>query len=781
MYSTDLNGKQMPTKEQSLQQLRNPNTVLREPYLSWRRPESEQESTGLNQIFSVVRRRIGLIASTTVILTTLAVAFSATRTPKYEGKFQILVEPLKSADSELLLLLSETLKQNVNEITKQNKTELDYQALVEVLKSPKLINPVVQDLKNRYPEINYDQLVASSASGKVSPDQVGTLHISRIGKGKELSRVIEVRYRESDPKKIEYVLDRVSEAYQNYSKEQQQTNLRQGIKFVEQQIPKMRLRVNTLQGQMQVFQQKHSMFNPELQGQQLLTRVDQLKAQRIETERRLAEFKSLSASLQKQLAMSENTAIAASALSESPQYQQTLTRLREVETKIAIESARVTENNPIMVNLREQRQKLLPLVQQEAKLALGSNASSSSVLPSQVGVYQNSVRRDLIKQLADSANQIQLLQTSLQANNKATLEVNQQIQQYPALSRQYANLQRELQVSTDTLNQLLGKQEALRVDAAQHDVPWEVIMPATLPRNKIGELVPVGLNTERNIALGGVAGLLLGTLAAFMLENSQNVFHDPEEAKRATKLPILGVIPYHKKVKHAIFQTDKELASADQKGKYRFLPTVKAKTQEYKTTAFTEAFCSLYNRINSLKSEASIRSIVVTSATSGDGKSTVAANLAKIAAQAGQKVLLVDANLRHPQVHYAIGLVNTKGLSEVLSQGIDFSEVVGQALREENLFVVTAGETPENPTKLFSSQRMENFVERTHTNYDLVIYDAPHIMGLLDTSILANRVDAVLMVAGLGKTVRPCLQQALEELKAARASVLGIVADTIER
>ncbi|KAB8318156.1 polysaccharide biosynthesis tyrosine autokinase [Tolypothrix campylonemoides VB511288] len=770
----------MPTKEQSLQQLKNPNAVLREPYLFWRRPESEEEGTGLNQIFSVLRRRIGLIASTTVILTTVAVAFSATRTPKYEGKFQILVEPLKSTDSELLVLLSETLKQSVNEITKSNKTELDYQALVEVLKSPKLISPVVEDLKNRYPDINYDQLVASDASGKASPEQVGTLHISRIGKGKELSRVIEVRYRESDPKKIEFVLERVSQAYQNYSKEQQQTNLRQGIKFVEQQIPKMRLRVNTLQGQMQVFQQKQSMFNPELQGQQLLIRADQLKTQRIEAERRLAELKSLSASLQKQLAMSENTAIAASALSESPQYQQTLSRLRELETRIAIESARVTENNPIMVNLREQRQKLLPLVQQEAKLALGSKASPTAP-NSQVGVYQNSVRRDLIKQLADSANQIQLLETSLQANKKATQEVNQQIKQYPALSRQYTNLQRELQVSNDTLNQLLAKQEALRIDAAQQDVPWELIMPATLPRNKMGELVPLGLNSERNIALGAVAGLLLGTLAAFMLENWQNVFHDPEEVKRATKTPILGVIPYYKEVKHLISKTDKELASAHQKGKYRFLPTVKAKTQDYKTTAFTEAFCSLYNRIHSLRSQASIRSIVVTSAASGDGKSTVAANLAKIAAQAGQKVLLVDANLRHPQVHYAIGLVNTKGLSEVLSQGIDFSEVVAQAFREENLFVVTAGETPENPTKLFSSQRMENFVERTHTNYDLVIYDAPHIMGLLDTSILANRVDGVLMVAGLGKTVRPCLQQALEELKAARASLLGIVADTIER
>lgn len=781
MYSTDLNGKQVPTKEQSVQHLRNPNSVLRETYLLGRRPESEEESKGLNQVFSILRRRIGLIASTTVLVTTMALAFSATRTPKYEGKFQILVEPLKTADSELLLLLSETLKQNINEITKQNKTELDYQALMEVFKSPKVINPVVKDLKNRYPEINYDQLVASDASGKVSPEQVGTLHISRIGKGKELSRVIEVRYRESDPKKVKSVLDRVSQAYQNYSKEQQQTNLRQGIKFVDQQISKMRLRVNTLQGQMQVFQQKQSLFNPELQGQQLLTRADQLKAQRMETERRLAESKSLAASLQKELAMSKNTAIAASALSESPQYQQTLTRLRDIETKIATESARVTENNPIMMNLREQRQKVLPLVQQEAKLALGSNASSSSVVPSQVQVYQNSVRRDLTKQLADSSNQIQLLETSLQANNKAISELNQQIKEYPALSRQYTNLQRELQISNDTLNQLLSKQEALRVEAAQQDIPWEVIMPATLPRNKMGQLVPVGLNTERNIVLGGVAGLLLGTLAAFMLENGQNVFHDPEEAKRATKMPILGVIPYHKEVKNPIFKTDKELAYGNQKGKYRFLPSVKAKTQDYKTTAFREAFCSLYNRINSLKSEASIRSIVVTSATSGDGKSTVAANLAKIAAHSGQKVLLVDANLRHPQVHDAIGLVNTKGLSEVLSQGIDFSDVVGQALREENLFVVTAGETPENPTKLFSSQRMENFIERTHTNYDLVIYDAPHIMGLLDTSILANHVDAVLMVAGLGKTVRPCLQQALEELKAARASVLGIVADTIER
>lgn len=767
----------MPTKEQSLQHLRNSNTLLKEPHMFWRRAEDE-ENTGFNQVLSVLRRRFGLIASSTVIVTTVAIAYTATQTPKYEGKFQILVEPLKTADSELLVLLSETLKQNINEITKQNKTDMDYQALMEVLKSPKLIEPVVKDLKNRYPNMTYDQLVGSDVSGKVSPERVGTLHISRLGKGKDLSRVVEVRYRESSPQKVQYVLEQVSQAYQNYSKEQQQTNLRQGIKFIEQQIPKIQLRVNTLQGQMQVFQKKHNMFNPELQGQQLLNRVDELKAQRIEIERGLAETRSLSASLQKQLQMSEKTAIAASALSESPQYQQVLTRLQQVETKIATESTRLTDNNPTMRNLREQRRKLLPLVQQEAKLALGKDGGKDN---SQVGVYQNSVRRDLIKQLADTVNQIQTLEGSLQANQKATAEVNQQIQEYPALSRQYANLQRDLQVSTDTLNQILAKQEALRVDAAQQDIPWEVITPPTVPRDKKGELVIVGLNTERNIALGSVAGLLLGTLAAFVLENSQNVFRDSEEIKRTTKLPVFAVVPFYKELRHSTFVTDKQLPLADQKEKNQFALTVKAEAQDYQTNPFNEAFCSLYNRINSLKSQASIQSIVVTSATSGEGKSTVAVNLAKMAAQAGQKVLLVDANLRHPQVHHALGLVNIKGLSEILFLGIDFNDVVGQAPREENLFVITAGDAPQNPTKLFSSQRMENFVEEAHTKYDLIVYDAPHIMGLLDTSILANRVDGVLMVAGLGKTVRPSLHQALEELKTGQVPVLGIVADTIER
>src|SRR5579883_244661 len=538
----------MPIKEQNFQQQKLSHPRQTKQYWNRRISEGEEDNPGLGQVLAVLRRKIAVVGSVAIIVTTAAAAWTSTRTPVYEGKFQLLVEPLKTSESELLLLLSETLKQNVNEITKQNKTELDYQALMEVLRSPKIIAPVVSNLQAKYPDIRYDSLVGNDVSGKPVVGRQGTLSITRITKGKEESRFIEVRYRESNPQKIQLVLDQVSQAYRHYSLEQQETNVSQGIKFVDEQVPKLRARVNTLQKQLQTFQQRYGVFDPELQGGQLLKRSDEIKGQITDTERKLAESKSLYASLQKQLGMQQNQAIAASALSESPQYQQLLTRVRDIEAKIAVESARYQENSPVIQSLREQRNKLLPLLNKEAKSALGNNATNGKAIP-QVGVYQNSVRRDLIQQLADTANQIHLLETSLQANNQAQQQLGQQIKEFPVISRQYTNMQRDLRVATDTLTQILAKKEALRVEAAQQQVPWELIMSPTIPRDSAGAFKPISPDHKRDVLLGGIAGLLLGILAAFLLENVEKIFHDVEEVKRATKLSLLGIIPFHQELK----------------------------------------------------------------------------------------------------------------------------------------------------------------------------------------------------------------------------------------
>jgi polysaccharide biosynthesis transport protein len=771
-------GTQMPIKEEDLPELKNSNSLSRESYGFWKKPEGNENNQGLSQIVTVLRRRVAVIASVAVIVTTGTLGWSATRIPKYEGKFQLLVEPLKTSDNELLILLSQTLQQNVNEISRQNTTALDYQALVEVLKSPKLINPVIQELQKQYPEIGYDRLVGNDVSGKLASGREGTLYVNRMAKGKDESRIIEVRYRDSDPQKIQIVLDRISQAYRKYSQEQQQTNLRQGIKFVDEQVPKLRRRVNALQGHLQFFQQQHDLFNPQLQGEQLLKRRDELQATKLETENKLAEAKSLFVSLQGQLGMPQNEAIAASALSESPQYQQILTRIRDIEAKIATESVRFKDESPTIRLLRDQRDKLIPLLNKEAELTLGNNAPDVKLDSSKIGGFQNSIRRELIQQLANNTNQVKSLEASLEATNAAQAKLNEQILEYPVLSRQYANMQRELQAATDTLNQLLNRQEALRVDAAQQEVPWELIMPPTLPRNKTGQLMPVSPSGASNIFLGGFAGILLGVLVAFVIDNLENVYHDGDEIKQTTQLPLLGVIPFHKELKKLARAGD--VVQLTKKHNPERELDNHAKSVQHRSAQFLEAFCSFYTKVQSYKMEASTRSIAITSATSSEGKTTVAAYLAQMAAEAGARVLLVDGDLRHPQIHLRFGLLNNQGLSEVLSEGIDISKVIQQSPSDDNLFILTAGKIPANPTKLLSSLTMQTFIDRSQTNYDLVVYDTPHLLGRLDTNVLVSQLDGIVLVTGLGKAPRPSLKKALEELKSSRVSILGTVANTVE-
>jgi polysaccharide biosynthesis transport protein len=762
----------MPTKEQDRPSLNHLNSTQTQPYWIKRIPDRDEESSGLAQILTVLSRRAAVIVSVAALAAAGAYALSSRQKPQYDGKFQLLVEPLKTADSQLLVLLSETLKQNVNEITRQNTTTLDYQALMEVLKSPKIINPVIEKLSPRYPDITYGSLIGYTGMPKGSEQ----LQIVRIAKGKDESRVIEINYKGSNPEKVQAVLTEVANSYQKYSQQEQQTNLRQGIKFIDSQVPIMKLRVDKLQKELQNFQQKHNLYNPQLQGEQILKRAEDLQQQQRETVQKLAEARSLYDSLKQQVGLPQNVAIAASALNESEQYQQIRTKVQDIDAKIATESARFKEGSPVIETLREQRAKLIPLLNREAQIAFGGGGTKDAPVSSaQAFANGGTVRRELTQQLANVTNQIKSHEASLLTVNQSIQQVNQLIQEFPALTRNYNDIQRNLQVATDTLTQILSKQEALRVNREQEEVPWELIMPPTIARDKNGTFMPIAKSATRDASLGGGAGLLLGVILAFALDNMKSIIYKTEELKRSTKLPLLGVIPFNKEVKRFSGASDVlNLVQKQDNGTFN-------RSFQGKTPAFMEAFSSLFARVQFLKAEDKLSSISVSSATDKVGKSTVAVYLAQAAAEAGQRVLLVDSDLRNPQVHLRLGMTNTQGLSEVLSQNLDLSEAIQPSPSDKNLYVLTSGQPPSNPIKLLSSKRMQALVERLPNNFDLVIYDTPHLLGPLDGNLVATHTDGMVMVIGLGKTDRPGLKQALDESKAARIPVIGIVANAVKR
>ncbi|MBD1878453.1 polysaccharide biosynthesis tyrosine autokinase [Coleofasciculus sp. FACHB-T130] len=724
--------------------------------------ENSQDDLNVRQLLNVVRRRALVIAGVAIVVTTGIGLWTFSQTPKYEGKFQLLVEPVTAENKLTKLTQLQAIEPALND------SSLDYETQIKVLLSSERMAAFIAQIQKRYPDIDYESLILEN-----------NLTITQIDK----TKILEVRYRDTDPDKIKYVLFELAKVYLRYSLQERQTNLNQGIKFVDGQLPGLQQRVDKLQGQLQTFRQRYNILDPEEQAKQLAVLASNVEEQKLDNQLKHNEVRSLYATLQKQLGLPPNQAIAAASLSEAPRYQQLLNKLKEVETKLATESARFLAESPTIQSLKEQQQNLLPLLQQEAAAVLGNNLSGLS--ERQYLSSPSTVRLELIQQFVDAANQVQVLEVRGNAIAQAEKRLNQQVRLLPLIARQYTDLQRELNVATESLNRFLAVRETLQIEAAQKALPWQLIAKPQKPED------PIFPKPKQNLILGAIAGVMLGLASALLAERLDNVFHSPEELKDSTRLPILGLIPHHKELK--LFKPIAELANFAQpngngalaKNQIGDSPSKERATTRkaswYNASPFLESFRSLHTNIRFLGSDTPIHSLVVSSASPGDGKSTVSVHLAQAAAAMGQRVLLVDADLRRPQVHNVLGLENHQGLSNVIATGLTPREAIQRLPSWDNLYVLTAGQIPPDPTRLLSSKRMQYLMEQLNAVFDLVIYDTPPILGLADGRLLAVHTNGVIMVARLGKTDRSILLQAIDALKISSAPVLGMVANGVRR
>jgi succinoglycan biosynthesis transport protein ExoP len=713
--------------------------------------ELEGDNFDLSNILTIARRRMLLIAGVAIAVSSGVAANVLKEVPKYEGKFQLLVEPPSGQDDKVKQL-SQALDKNGGD----KLQGVDYETQIQVLRSPQVMSPILKKIQARYPDITEEEIRAK-------------LTISRMAE----TKIIEVRYQDSDPDKIQFVLEQIVDAYVKYSAQQQQDTVKQGLTFVNDQTDVLQNRVNTLQQNLQDFRQKYNIIDPQTQGQLLTTRVGEIVKQRQDTISQLGEAEKLYGELKTQLAelgVSPQQAVTASALSEAPRYQKSLDKLAEIENKIAVESGRFTEESPTIQALREQQRKLKPLVDQEAATAVGRVVS---------GVPQNaaslaspsSLRLELTKKMVETANQKQVLEVRRNAIAQAETNLGLQLKNLAAVSRQYTDLQRELTVATESLNRFLAVRESLQIEGAQKTRPWQQLNKPQRP------LLPISPNIPRGIILGAVAGLIAGVGAALLAEKLDTVFHSAEELQDGSGLAILGTIPFQKTLKgrflsgtarRALPREDiAALELNDQPGRYTASP-------------FTESFRSLFTNLQFISPDQPIRSLVISSSVPAEGKSTVATYLAQAAAAMGQRVLLVDADLRRPQVHVRNDLPNVWGLSNVISSEINVDDVIQHSPLEDNLYILTAGQIPPDPTRLLCSKKMQTLVRYFQEAFDLVIFDTPPLLGLADARLLAAHTDGIAMVVGLDKTDKAVLTQVLHGLKTSRARVLGVIANGVK-
>jgi capsular exopolysaccharide synthesis family protein len=684
-------------------------------------PHQPEEDWKPQQVIGGVRRRILLIAGVALTVTSLTGIATLKQSDTYEGTFQLLVEPVTAESQQSLDPLGTEPKQSTSS---SKDSGLDYATQIQVLSSPKIMEPIVEEIQKRYPEVTYRDLITQLKITR--PDDTKLIAVSLV---------------DEDPDRVKFILDELAAGYLKYSQRERQSNLRQGLSFVDDQIEATRKRVDTLQRQIQTFRQRNNLIAPDASATQIANQIQELDKQRLDSQKQIAQT-------QRQYNNLQDPANAMATLGADPEYQKVLDKLRDVESKIATESTRFQADEPEITTLREQRDSLIPLLRQEARRVLGNKMASVGSDLSVLTAQQ--------KVLTDAQNYW-----------------SQEVQRLPVVSRVYSDLQRELNVATDSLGRFLTTRENLQVQAAQKEVPWQLIQPPEKPQDPKD-------SKQRNLVLGAIAGLLLGAGAAVLAERLDDTIRTTEDLRKQVKLPILGTIPFYAALSKS--QVSRQRGFAQRFG---------FQADDFPYSGFSESFQSLYSNLRLLKSERPIRSIVISSPASGDGKSTVATNLARAAAAIGQRVLLVDADLRNPQVDKFLELPNDRGLTEVLTSNLNPQQAIQRMASltpagvsrsapiadEDNLFVLTSGQIQPHPTRLLSSQKMKRLSEYFHAMFDLVIYDAPPLLNLADSNLLAAHTDGMILVAGLDKTSRSEMMQVLDGLQTSRIPILGVVAN----
>lgn len=186
----------------------------------------------------------------------------------------------------------------------------------------------------------------------------------------------------------------------------------------------------------------------------------------------------------------------------------------------------------------------------------------------------------------------------------------------------------------------------------------------------------------------------------------------------------------------------------------------------------SEQFRTVRTNINFSMPDKDLKTLLFTSSTPGEGKSTSAANVAIVFAQDGKKVLLVDADMRKPTMHYTFHTTNSTGLSNLLTRKWELQDVVIET-EIEGLHLVTCGPIPPNPAELLGSKTMDVLLEQLIASYDIVIFDAPPILSVTDAQILSNKCDGTILVLNSGSTEKASVLKAKEALVSAKANILG--------
>ena len=698
-------------------------------------PQEQDESINLSKLWYITRKRWVPISVVMASVFGLTAIFTFIQKPIYESQGK-LVFTKKDAVSSL-----SNLADKVGDLGGLTNTSNPVDTESEIIRSHPIISKTITSLG-----------LKDSKGETLSIDSVfKNLSLKSI-RGTD---VLQISYRSTNPQEASNVVNTIIKNYLDSNISSNRTEAKAAKEFLSSQLPKVEEQVKKAEANLRTFKEKNKLVALDVEAKSGLESLSKLYATINEIQGQLAALETRSQSLQKEMNLNTQEAIDFTALSQSTSVQQALTEYQNIQRDIAVARTIYSDKHPNIVSLMLKEEAL----KQELDSRVAQTIGNSKSLPQQrrqVGLLTQSLTQDLVKSEVEKLalrSQLEELQNVFTDNRK-------RLDALPRLEEQQIQLQRQLSVAQGTYEQLLKQFQIVQILESQNVGNAKLVAEALVPSVAVSPIVAL------NLALGGFLAILLGLGTALLLESMNRSVDNIEDAKLLLDIPILGTVPLMTEVENktiGVGNQNSHLLDSSYKSSY-------AVTNSFEIIQTNLSF-SLLGKKSPV--------ILVTSATLNEGKSFTAANLAKVMAARGMRVLLIDADMRRPSQHTIWQTFNIKGLSNVLINETSLENSILHPLPNLDLDVVTAGTLPPNPIALLDSDSMDDFVKKARDNYDFVIIDTPPLMHVADSLVVSKFVDGILLVVGLGKIDSQEVVMTKSLLDQSKVPILGMILNGI--
>ena len=692
-------------------------------------PDKEIGEIDLKEIWNGILRKKKWLFLTTGIVFFGSVIFtihSRIFRPVFQGSFSLLImDPMKSNNQNRNIYDSSS---DLFQVIANNSDDYEINTLISLLKSPLFIEPVANEF-NLPVKLLQDNIIINQSSEIKSKVSAGILNVYLNYKNKKIGQKI---------------LERLSENYLKASLQQKQQRLTDGLSFLNRQAPEILKKKDELQTKLVAFREKYKLIQPTEEGFTIKDKQNEIENQLISlyAERdKLLDVKDeiKSGSITARGFKKEMN----DGLSISDFDQGLLQQLINVENELASAKSKYTNNSSIIKGLNLRLKQIQPIL--------------------------------LKNQLEAVDTSLKLNQGSINSTKNLKKNLEEKFLEQPILIKKYQNLEQELQIANENLLSLVSARETFQLEMAQNEIPWKIIS------NPVMGEIPIKPDFQKNLATGILFGVIFGAIIAFIRDKQDHVFYYSEDVKKDLKLPMLGHLPHIDIFKDL---RQEKVSILDLLNKDNDEDTDKLKRDSYQRFFFQEAFRNLYTSIRFLDNSQGVKTILLSSSLPKEGKTLANILLAKTIADLGVNVLLIDADMRKPQIHYRIGLNNLLGFSNLLIDSkIKYSQVLNKIENYDNWKVITGGTLPPDPSRLLGSERFNQVMNELKESgqFDIILIDSPPVLGLADSVLISDKVDGIIILVGLQSVDRSLPKETINRIKSVGSNVYGLVTNETKK